>query len=53
MRSGSIRSVLELLVRKLPLQRLAREIAREYKTGLDFQSSAVLALQEAAEVCMV
>ncbi|CAG9320669.1 unnamed protein product [Blepharisma stoltei] len=39
----------ELLVRKHPFQRLVREIAQEYKTDLRFQSSAVLALQEAAE----
>ena len=43
----------ELLVRKLPFQRLVREIAQEYKTDLRFQSSAVLALQEAAEAYMV
>ena len=36
----------ELLVRKLPFQRLVREIAQEYKTDLRFQSSAVLALQD-------
>ena len=39
----------ELLVRKLPFQRLVREIAQEFKTDLRFQGSAVLALQEAAE----
>jgi histone H3 len=43
----------ELLVRKLPFQRLVREIAQEFKTDLRFQSSAVLALQEAAEAYMV
>ena len=43
----------ELLVRKLPFQRLVREIAQEYKTDLRFQSSAVLALQEASEAYMV
>lgn len=43
----------ELLVRKLPFQRLVREVAQEYKTDLRFQSSAVLALQEAAESYMV
>lgn len=43
----------ELLIRKLPFQRLVREIAQEYKTDLRFQSSAVLALQEAAEAYMV
>ena len=38
----------ELLIRKLPLQRLVREIAQEFKTDLRFQSSAVMALQESA-----
>nr|XP_014332608.1 PREDICTED: uncharacterized protein LOC102284960 [Bos mutus] len=39
----------ELLIRKLPFQRLVREIAQDFKTGLRFQSSAVMALQEACE----
>merc|ERR1711957_341094 len=39
----------ELLIRKLPFQRLVREIASEYRNELRFQSSAVLALQEASE----
>jgi alpha-beta hydrolase superfamily lysophospholipase len=39
----------ELLIRKLPFQRLVREIAQDFKTDLRFQGSAVLALQEAAE----
>ncbi|KAJ7207581.1 histone 3 [Mycena pura] len=39
----------ELLIRKLPFQRLVREIAQDFKTDLRFQSSAVMALQEAAE----
>lgn len=43
----------ELLIRKLPFQRLVREIAQEYKSDLRFQSQAVLALQEAAEAYMV
>jgi len=43
----------ELLIRKLPFQRLVREIASEFKNDLRFQSSAVLALQEAAEAYMV
>jgi histone H3 len=43
----------ELLIRKLPFQRLIREIAQEFKTDLRFQSSAVLALQEAAESYLV
>ena len=43
----------ELLMRKLPFQRLVREIAAEFKTDLRFQSSAVVALQEAAEAYLV
>ena len=43
----------ELLLRKLPFQRLVREISQEYKTDLRFQSSAVMALQEAAESYLV
>jgi hypothetical protein len=39
----------ELLIRKLPFQRLVREIAQDFKTDLRFQSAAVAALQEAAE----
>ncbi|KAI3820264.1 hypothetical protein L1987_07808 [Smallanthus sonchifolius] len=38
----------ELLIRKLPFQRLVREIAQDFKTDLRFQSHAVLALQEAS-----
>jgi len=43
----------ELLIRMQPFQRLVREIAQDFKTGLRFQSSAVLALQEAAEAYLV
>ncbi|KAJ8897100.1 hypothetical protein PR048_002446 [Dryococelus australis] len=39
----------ELLIRKLPFQRLVREIAQDFKTDLRFQSSAVMALQEAVK----
>ncbi|XP_044359460.1 histone H3.3-like, partial [Triticum aestivum] len=43
----------ELLIRKLPFQRLVRDIAQDFKTDLRFQSSAVSALQEAAEAYLV
>ena len=43
----------ELLIRKLPFQRLVREIAQDFKTDLRFQSTAVLALQEASEAYLV
>ena len=43
----------ELLIRKLPFQRLVREIAQDCMADLRFQSSAILALQEAAEAYLV
>jgi histone H3 len=43
----------ELLIRKLPFQRLVREIAQDYKSDLRFQSNAVGALQEASEAYLV
>uniref|UniRef100_A0A1I7UKG3 Histone domain-containing protein n=1 Tax=Caenorhabditis tropicalis TaxID=1561998 RepID=A0A1I7UKG3_9PELO len=43
----------DLLIRKLPFQRLVREIAQDFKTDLRFQSSAVMALQEGAEAYLV
>ena len=43
----------ELLIRKLPFQRLLREIAQQIKHDLRFQSTAILALQEAAEDYLV
>lgn len=43
----------DLLLRKLPFQRLVREIAVSGKEGLRFQASAVLAMQEATEAHMV
>ena len=42
-----------LLIRKLPFQRLVREIMQKIKTDLCFQSTAIEALQEAAEVYIV
>ena len=43
----------ELLIRKLPFQKLVREIASSFKSDLRFQSSAILALQEASESYLV
>ena len=43
----------ELLIRKLPFQRLVREIASDFKIDLMFQSQAILALQEASEAYLV
>ena len=43
----------ELPIRKLPFNRLVREIAQDFKTDLRFQPQAVGALQEAAEAYLV
>ena len=43
----------ELLIRRKPFQSLVREIAQEIKTELRFQSTALVALQEAAEGYLV
>lgn len=43
----------ELLIRKLPFQRLVREIAQRLKPDLRWQSSGIHALQEAAESYLV
>jgi histone H3 len=43
----------DLLLRKLPFQRLVREITQEFHVDLKFQSTALLALQEAAEAYLV
>ena len=42
-----------LLIRRLPFQRLVREIAQDFKTDLRFQAAALRALQEAAEAYLV
>jgi histone H3 len=42
-----------LLIRKLPFQRVVRELAADLKSDLRFQSTALLALQEAAEAYLV
>jgi histone H3 len=43
----------ELLIRKLPFQRLVREIAQDCMPDLRFQTTALHALQEAAEAYLV
>ena len=43
----------DLLIRKLPFQRLVREIAMDFKGDLRFQSTAIQALQEATESYLV
>ena len=43
----------DLLIKKAPFQRLVREVAQDYKVDCRFQSSAVMALQEASEAYLV
>ena len=43
----------DLLLKKAPFQRLVREVAQDFKADLRFQSSAVMALQEASEAYLV
>lgn len=43
----------ELLIRKLPFQRLVREIAGQIKVDLRFTSDAIAALQESSEAFIV
>ena len=43
----------EFLIRKLPFQRLVREIAQDKKPDLRFMSDAIFTLQEASEVFLM
>jgi histone H3 len=43
----------ELLLRKLPFQRLVRQITQDYSSTAKWQSQAILALQEAAEYYLI
>ena len=43
----------DLLIRKLPFQKVVREIATQFKSDLRFQTQAILALQEACEAYLV
>jgi histone H3 len=43
----------ELLIKKLPFQRLVREIAQEYKTEVRWMHGALEAIQEGTEAYMV
>ncbi|XP_037507346.1 uncharacterized protein LOC119383340 [Rhipicephalus sanguineus] len=43
----------EMLIRKLPFQRLVREVSQDLQLNLRFQNSALLALQEATEAYVV
>lgn len=43
----------DTLIRKLPFQRLVREISQDFKADIRWQSTAMLALQEAAEAYLI
>ena len=43
----------DLLIRKAPFARLVRELSQEHKSDLRFQSTAMLALQEASEAHLI
>ena len=43
----------ELLIRKLPFQRLVKEVAQHIDPTIRFQSTAILALQEASESFLI
>ena len=50
---GQFQKSTELLIRRLPFQRLVQEIAQDFKGRLNFASGTILALQEAAEAYLV
>ena len=43
----------DLLIRKAPFMRFVKELAQEYKSDIRFQSTALLAMQEAAEAHLI
>ena len=43
----------ELLIRKLPFMRLVQEIGQKFMTGIKFQGTVVMALQEASEAYLI
>ena len=43
----------DLLIRKLPFQRLVREVVQQISPGMKLQSTAILALQESSESFLV
>ena len=49
----ALREIRHLLIPLLPFQRLVRKITQDFNMGLCFQSSAILALQEATEAWLV
>ena len=43
----------ELLIRKLPFLQLVQEIGQQFMSGIKFQGTAVMALQEASEAYLI
>ena len=43
----------DLVIRKLPFQRLVREIAQDFRCNLHFKANAIMALQEMAKSYLV
>jgi len=43
----------DLVIRQLPMQRLVREIAQDYKTDLRFEKRAINAIQQAVEYYII
>ena len=43
----------DLMLKKAPFQRLVREVTQDFKSDLRFQSTAIMALQEASEAYLV
>ena len=46
-------STTDMLISKLPFQRVVREIAQTIREDLQFQSMAIMALQEGGEALLV
>ena len=43
----------DLLIRKLPFMHLVQEIGQQFLQGVQFQGTAIMALQEAAEAYLI
>ena len=44
---------MDLLIRKLPFMRLVQEISQQFLSGIRFQGTAVMALQETSEAYLI
>ena len=49
LRNKVYQSKTNLLIQRLPFQRVVREVAQSIRADLQFQSTAIMALQEAGE----